>query len=256
MIITYKLKLFFEWTLRRFFWKPYKLKCSHLSRLFFQGDPRILKKYLNIYNSLKKQNGWVRNETFWPQLGVRPQLKHLSLEKCSVVFLKGSRKLLNFKNNTKIKKEEFINLPLIGIYPYSIAKFIAIEEVAIKNMSNWNIEKLLGVPAVRTSLPPPPLSRLFEGIMLCYNQWIFSVKWFKERPIQRRVRKKRSRVIKPNTTRRAKGREMWTELKTELGPLDCDLVPTSPYSPSPICCHFLQRLLKIKICWECHKLNE
>ena len=35
-----------------------------------------------------------------------------------------------------MKKEEFINLPLIGIYPYSIAKFIAIEEVAIKNMSN------------------------------------------------------------------------------------------------------------------------
>ena len=137
---------------------------------------------------------------------------------------------------------------MIGIYPYSIAKFIAIEEVAIKNMSNWNIEKLLGVPAVRPSLPPPPLSRLFEGIMLCYNQWIFSIKWFKERPIQRRAGKKRSRVIKPNTTRRAKGKEMWTELKTELGlgPLDCDLVPTSPYSPSPICCHFCNACWKLK----------
>ena len=148
---------------------------------------------------------------------------------------------------------------MIGIYPYSIAKFIAIEEVAIKNMSNGNIEKLLGVPAVRTSLPPPPLSRLFEGIMLCYNQWIFSIKWFKERPIQRRAGKKRSRVIKPNTTRRAKGKEMWTELKTELGlgPLDCDLVPTSPYSPSPICCHFCNACWKLKFTrWECHKLNE
>lgn len=117
---------------------------------------------------------------------------------------------------------------MIGIYPYSIAKFIAIEEVAIKNMSNWNIEKLL-VPAVRRpSLPPPPpLSPFFGAIMLCYNQWIFSVKWFKERSIQTGAGKKRSRVIKPNTTRRAKGKEMWTE----LGPLDCNLVPTSPYSP-------------------------
>ena len=43
--------------------------------------------------------GGLGMKLFLPQLGVRPQLEHLSLEKCSVVFLKGSRKLLNFKNN-------------------------------------------------------------------------------------------------------------------------------------------------------------
>lgn len=35
-------------------------------------------------------------------------------------------------------------------------------------------------------------------------------------------------MIKPNTTRRAKGEE----IRTELEPQHCDLVPTSPYSPS------------------------
>ena len=147
-----------------------------------------------------------------------------------------------------MKKEEFINLPLIGIYPYSIAKFIAIEEVAIKNMSNWNIEKLLGVPAVRASLPPPPF---FPRIMLCYNQAIFSVKWFKERPIQTGAGKKEVEWSSPTLHDARRVKKCWPSWDPKIV-IWYPLVLILP----PICCHFLQRLLKIKICWECHKLNE